>query len=174
MIIKNTPGDILSSKNKKDVIIGMNTTLGQVKGIGLPFTWRVTDPKPLALGSVYSFHMDRGQQLHMIICHELRKGGWEDSEKYIRFGMDYLWHRDGAKRRFSMVQIGTGRIGKRDGADFGAISTAISTSHLPVELYIFDPYERQAQESHAAVVPPSLVAFRRWNMGTGEQLLEVA
>lgn len=170
VIIEAVSGNILSPANTDDIIIGMNTELKDVRGIGNPFVWRIPSKnRPIPLGTVLSFHRERGQQLHLIVCHELGKGGWTDSEKYIRFGMDYLWDRD-RNRRFSMVQVGTGRIGRRDGAEFEKISAAITNSFLPVTLYVYNPPEEVAAEVRA-VPPITLSAFRSWGMETGEELI---
>lgn len=37
MIVGSEAGDILSPANHRDIIIGMNTSLGEVNGIGRPF-----------------------------------------------------------------------------------------------------------------------------------------
>lgn len=168
MILSIVPGDVLAKTNSDDVIIGMNSKLGEVAGIGLRFTWQIQHNKPLPPGTVYSFELDASRKLHMIICHHLGEGGWEDSEKYIRFGMDYLWHSEPKDRKFSMVQVGTGHIGKRDGAPVAAIIDAISTSHLPVTLYVYQPPERVAVEARQFVTRPPLVAYRSWSRESGE------
>lgn len=167
MILDIVEGDILKKTNKADVIIGMNSELGEVYGIGLPFTWQIQHNKPLKLGTVFSFELDKTRNLHMIICHHLYKGGWLDADKYIRFGMDFLWQSDAATREFSVVKIGTGRVGKRDGADVPKIINAISSSQLPMKLFIHRPPERVAVEAHQSVVRPPLVAFRSWSREEG-------
>jgi hypothetical protein len=167
MILDILEGDILANANKSDVIIGMNSQLGEVSGIGLPFTWQIQHNKPLILGTVFSFELDVNRNLHMITCHHLGKDGWQAADKYIRFGMDYLWHREG-HRSFSMVKIGTGHIGKRDGADVPAIISAIANSHLAVTLYNYRPSEHTMAEAKVVPKPSELVAYRSWNFKEGE------
>ncbi len=170
MILDILEGDILARDNPADVIIGMNDELKEVFGIGLRFTWQIQLNKPLRLGSVFSFELDESRKLHMIICHSIGKDGWVSADKYIRFGMDYLWHRE-VGRQFSMVKVGTGKLGKRDGADFAAIMSAIATSHLGVKMYTYNPPETVAVEARQVVPMPSLVAYRSWSLEEGEQAL---
>src|SRR4051812_21268231 len=98
-------GDILSPSNPRDIIIGMNTDLEDVTGIGLRFVRNVIPLLALDLGSVISFDFDQKRKLHMIICHKLGKGGWADAEQYVRFGLDYLEHLNDTGRQYSIVQI---------------------------------------------------------------------
>ncbi|TXH01058.1 MAG: hypothetical protein E6R05_06155 [Candidatus Moraniibacteriota bacterium] len=158
-------GDITRPTNPADVIIGMNSTLSDVLGIGRPFVKKVAAIHPIVRGSVLSFKFTPERHLHMIICHDIGEGGWVGADQQVRFGMDYLWHTDGS-RRYSIVQIGTGRVGKRDGADPTAIRSAIAASFLPVNLYVYDPGAREAVE--AAVQAP-LRAFRAWHPVLGEE-----
>jgi hypothetical protein len=170
MITKITEGDILSPKNHADVIIGMNAELAEVNGIGLPFTWQIRRENPIPLGTVFSFELDDERQLHLLVCHHIGEGGWVHADKYVRFGLDYLWQSEPQTKKFSSVQIGTGRIGERDGADFPAIHTAMATSHLPLELFIFKPLEPVAVEANVTPLR-TLTAFRSWNIHEGELAL---
>ena len=92
--------------------------------------------------------------------------GWDNADKYVRFGLDYLWNKEGNSRYFSIVEIGTGRLGKRDGADAGAIRTAIATSWLHVDLFVFDSPTPVAIQS---IAPKQLQAYRYWNHVSGEE-----
>lgn len=166
MIKSIVPGDITARTNVSDIIIGMNTNLDEVTGIGLPFTWRIKEKTPFALGTVISFELDMRRHLHMIICHQIGDHGWRDAEKYVRLGLDYLWQKEGDARYFSIVEIGTGRIGKRDGADATAIRSAIANAWLPVELFVFDSPTPVALE---AVAPKELRAYRCWDQFAGER-----
>jgi hypothetical protein len=82
--------------------------------------------------------------------------------------MDYLWQTEKQSRQFSIVEIGTGRIGKRDGADPISIRTAMANSYLPATLFIHNP--RELEPVHEVLSLP-LVAYRSWNARQGEQLL---
>ena len=93
----------------------------------------------------------------MLICHDIGAGGWKNAPQFVRFGMDFLWHTE-QTRKYSIVQIGTGRVGYRDGADNGAIRTAIANSFLPVVLFVYDAKKRMP--AHAALAP--LKPFRAW------------
>ncbi len=163
-------GDITGSDNPRDIIIGMNTELQEVHGIGKPFVREIEAVYPLQLGSVLSFEFDDRRHLHMIVCHCLGRNGWSQSDRYVRFGMDYLWRRDGETRQFSIVKIGTGRIGKRDGADHAAIHTAMATSYLPVHLFLYEAGEAVAADIGLRM-PTTLRAYRRWDMTHGEMSL---
>lgn len=102
----------------------------------------------------------------MLICHEIGKDGWACADEYVRFGMDYLWHTEGG-RHYSAVQIGTGQVGKRDGADSTAIRSAMADSFLPIDLYVYLSTVRQVIE--ATTVHPPLRAFRAWHPTHGEE-----
>lgn len=165
MIKDIVSGDITSPENRADIIIGMNSKLKDVTGIGMPFVSNVKTVHPIELGSVLSFKFDGSRQLHMIVCHHLGPGGWEDADMHVRFGMDYLWHTS-KRRKYSIVKIGTGRVGIRDGSDPIRIHTAMATSHLPVTLFIYDPKEKVAVVS--ALERP-LVPYRAWHPVHGEE-----
>jgi hypothetical protein len=166
MITEIVFGDITLGTNECDIIIGMNTTLQEVTGIGLNFSWRVDHKKPFALGTVLSFKLDRMRNLHMIICHKLGDDGWCDADKYIRFGLDYLWSKNENNRYYSIVEIGTGRVGQRDGADAAAIRSAIANSWLRAELFVFDSLKPVAIEQ---ISPKVLRAYRCWDYQDGEK-----
>lgn len=171
MILDVIQGDILNPSNPNDIIIGMNTELKEVFGIGLPFTWQIQHKQPIPLGTVFSFEFDKERRLHLIICHKIGTDGWTGADKYIRFGMDYLWHTEPSNRTFSMVKVGTGHIGKRDGANVPDIMSAIASSHLPVTLYVYTPLEKEAVEARAQTPPSTLTAYRSWNFQEGEMAL---
>ena len=166
-MIKNiVVGDITSPANPYDIIIGMNSTLSDVTGIGLPFVQKIAAIHPIVPGSVLSFEFTPERHVHMVICHDIGETGWIYADRYVRFGMDYLWHTERG-RCYSIVQIGTGRVGKRDGADPAAIRSAMAASYLPVDLDGYDPGARQVVD--AAVVHPPLRAFRAWHPTYGEE-----
>ena len=174
-------GDITSPANPADIIIGMNSTLSDVTGIGLEFIRDIPVIYPIVLGSVFSFEFTPERNVHMIICHTIGEGGWANADRYVRYGLDYLWKTEeaqytgehgmdhlltGSPRRYSIVQIGTGRVGKRDGADHALIRSAIAESYLPVDLYVYDPTLRQLVEQ--AKCPP-MKAFRAYHPLHGEE-----
>ena len=162
MIIDVLVGDITSPENPHDIIIGMNADLIDVTGIGRHFVKDIFPMKSLDLGSVISFNFDKKRKLHMIICHTIGSGGWTRAADHIRYGMDYLEHFNDESRTYSIVQIGKGRVGQRDGANSAAIHTAMSTSHLPVTLFVFDNTQQQAIEQR---VPLHIVSA--WNPVSG-------
>jgi hypothetical protein len=161
-------GDITSSDNPSHIIIGMNSQLQDVLGIGMPFVDKIETAHPIKLGSVLSFKFDGTRNLHMLICHHLGRDGWVGADMHVRYGMDYLWQTEEWGKSFSIVQIGTGRVGTRDGANAVAIRTAMATSHLPVNLYIYRKPEGVA-ESNAVPVP--LTAYRHFHPVYGEERL---
>jgi hypothetical protein len=167
MIINIKVGDITAPENNADLIIGMNSQLIDVYGIGKPFVNKINTIHPIMLGSVLSFTFDDCRNLHMLICHHLGKGGWNNADKYVRYGMDYLWHSESNAKRFSIVQIGTGRVGIRDDADSTSIRTAMANSFLPVDLFIFEQPKQQVNAS--AVLP--LRAYRHFHPVLGEERL---
>tara|TARA_B100000508_G_scaffold77059_1_gene59946 strand:- start:2125 stop:2646 length:522 start_codon:yes stop_codon:yes gene_type:complete len=160
MIIGHETGDITHPSNKRDIIIGMNRTLQNVTGIGYPFVSGLNLAGELELGGVLSFKFDHGRHLHMLICHTNEIGGWEDSHKYVRFGLDFLWQQDTDGRDFSIVEIGTGKNGRKQGADAPRIHRAMGNSFLDLTLFVNhnDP-ERVA--AHDALVVP-MEAYRAW------------
>lgn len=168
MIKEIIVGDITSKDNRADIIIGMNSQLHDVTGIGTPFVNKVKTAHPIDLGGVLSFKFDEGRHVHMIICHHLGKDGWIGAEMHVRFGLDYLWKTEGNRRKFSIVQVGTGRVGTRDGADPVSIRTAMATSFLQVKLFIHNPLETKA--AHVSLKRP-MVAYRAWHPTMGEERL---
>ena len=164
-------GDITSPCNKKHIILGMNNTLEDlVNRIGRPYVekLRANLTHPLDLGSVLSFRFDQKRDLYMLVCHQIGIGGWSNASKYVRFGMDYIDHTDNkGDHEFSIVQIGTGPIGRRDGADYPSIHTAIADSHLPVTLFIRDTVDTPV----TIQLPKKLVAYGIWHPEYGLQNL---
>jgi hypothetical protein len=173
MIVDIVEGDITAPENTADIIIGMNSLLGDVTGIGRPFVNTLKTTHPIQLGCVLSFEFDDSRQLHMIICHHIGMGGWEGSDMHVRFGLDYLWQKpEHALRKFSIVKIGSGRVGQRDGANSAAILTAMTTSFLPVTLFLFN--KRLQGEGVEALKKPPLRALCVWNPKFGEEVLLAA
>ena len=168
MITDIIPGDILHPSRRTDIIVGMNPRFADVFGIAKPFVSNISDIRDVPLGSVVSFKFDETRNLHLLICHVLGEGGWEKADQYVRYGLDYLWVAD-PKRKYSIVRIGTGRVGRRDGADAVAIHTAMVNSFLPVDLYIPSELDRMPAEFSARVIP-----FRLWNMAHGETKISLA
>lgn len=168
-MIKNIKvGSICEPTNRTDIILGMNMTFDDVLGIARPFVENIQRVREATLGSVISFQYDEGRNLHLLVCHQIGKGGWMDADKYVRYGMDYLWKAD-PFREYSIVSIGTGRVGRRDGADHAAIRTAMSTSFLPVDLFILDERAPIPAEMSAKILP-----FRMWDIERGEVPLRMA
>jgi hypothetical protein len=167
-------GDITDPRNRRHIIIGMNSTLDDVIGIGVPYAnkLRASLVNPLTLGHVLSFRYDEGRRLHMIICHNIGFGGWKNADQHVRFGMDYLNQTEGETGEFSIVQIGTGKIGKRDGADHVAIRTAIATSFLPVTLFVRG--ESMMLPAVLAEPPHHMEAYAVWAPECGRQNISVA
>lgn len=149
----------------------MNKSLKDVRGIGREALANITHAFDLSLGSVITFPYDARRNLHMIICHSLGKDGWVDAEKYVRFGLDFLWQQ-AEPRKYSIVEIGTGRVGLRDGADSAAIHTAIATSYLPVLQFIVEPDDVVTKSDVLELfpAPPSRV----WDRQRGEMQLDWA
>jgi hypothetical protein len=172
MIIDIKSGDITARENPSDIVIGMNAQLTDVQGIGKPFISKIQRTRPLRLGSVLSFEFDRDRALHMLICHNIGKGGWKDAPNYVRFGLDYLWDKQ-PEVVHSIVRIGTGRVGMRDGADHASIHAAMAISHLKLELFVL-PSERDLVAMENLLASPTLVPFRYWSEAEGEQPLRVA
>lgn len=167
MIDNIRQADITLPNNPSDIIIAMNQTLSEVTGIGLSFVRQIKLSRPLVRGSVLSFEFTPARNVHVLICHKIGPNGWVDADKYVRFGMDFLWRNDAAllsdeggfdrpktaqPRRYSIVEIGTGRVGRRDGADHAAIRRAMEASHLHVDLYLYKPPARDKTVS--AIVTP--------------------
>jgi hypothetical protein len=172
MIIDIRHGDITTRENSSDIIIAMNTELGDVRGIGKPFVSKIARTRGLQLGSVFSFSFDTDRALHMLICHKLGTDGWTDADSYVRFGLDFLWQKQ-RDVEHSIVRIGTGRVGKRDGADHARILTAMATSHLKLRLFVL-PDEREQVAMENLLSSPNLVPFRQWSRETGETPIRVA
>jgi hypothetical protein len=141
MILETIIGDITDAGNHRDIIIGMNTELGELSALGRRF---IDDGIPgvcQALGSILTFEFDNDRLLHMIICHNLNENGWRCADMYVRFALDWLWANN-REREYSIVEIGKGEVGQKYGADHAAIHTAIATSYLPVTLFVKPPQMR--------------------------------
>jgi hypothetical protein len=174
MLKKIVFGDITSPTNKADIIIGMNSQMKDVRGIGFPFVKRLQIKQPINLGSVISFEFKQGRQLHMIVCHHIGADGWVGADMHVRFGMDYLWQQPETHMRdHSIVQIGNGRAGQRDGANTGAILSAMANSFLPVTLFVFTPVKEEADAS-VVTLRPRNHAIRVWHPLHGEERVTVA
>ena len=172
-IVSHEHSDITSSGFHCDIIIGMNQELQDVRGIGRRVLQGYEPLRKLPLGSVITFPWDKaGRELHLLICHKLGEGGWERAEQHVRYGLDYLNHKEGrSERGHGIVEIGKGRVGKRDGADPTLIHQAIADSWLPVTLFIFDPPDlREAVSGQVIPIRPSST----WSMETGERSLLAA
>lgn len=168
MILETFAGDIESPLNPRDVIIGMNRDLSERTPFAISVSNRHKIVTPVEMGSVLSFEYRDGRKVHMLVCHEIGQGGWNDADKYVRWCLDYLWY-TAPERQYSVVHIGTGRIGKRDGADGAAIMTALAQSHLEMVLYQKSTLN---QEALPAVVQPALIhAYRLWQPSKGEMRL---
>ncbi|MAZ56616.1 hypothetical protein CL653_02400 [bacterium] len=159
-------GDITSPENPAHIIIGMNSQLNDVTGIGRPFANKIRTAHPIKLGSVLSFKFDATRNLHMLICHHLGKNGWAGSDMHVRYGMDYLWQTEKHTEVFSIVAIGTGRIGVRDDADAVAIRTAMANSYLPADLFIYQKPEMAVMHDEA---PVPLHVYRHFHPIYGEE-----
>lgn len=164
------PEDITSPKNKHDIVIGMNSILSEPSALGRRVLGGKSITRDLTLGDVITFDFDPGRKLHMIICHHIGKGGWAHAEKYIRTGLDYLWHSGRDDQQFSIVRIGTGLVGRRDGADAAAIHSAMATSYAPLHLFVWDPVEQIVAR---AALPP-LRPLHAWNIAKGERRIRMA
>ena len=164
-------GNILDCSNRSNIIIGMNTEFSDVRGIGKPFVERISKTRTIRLGTVVTFNYDNDRELHMIVCHTLGRGLWSNAEQYVRYGMDYLWNCD-RESNYSIVNIGTGRVGMRDGADHASIRGAIASSYLPVDLFILNEPERIAAEATARIIP--LAPLRMWDMQEGQVPIRAA
>ena len=171
-MIKNIfVGDILDPENRADIIIAMNIEFRDVQGIGRAFIGKILQTRAIRLGTVISFEYDESRELHMLICHHIGKGGWRDAEQFVRYGMDYLWH-SAPRRKYSIVNIGTGRVGIRDGADHAKIREAVVGSFLPVDLYVYNERARIPAEASARSLP--VKALRMWDMEHGQVPIQVA
>lgn len=168
-------GDITAPENKSDIIIGMNSQLSDVTGIGLPFVKDAVPTRAIQLGSVITYEFDTVRKLHMLICHSLGNGGWRDSERYVRFGLDYLAHVNQMEMEketnYSIVNIGTGRVGTRDGSDPIGIKRAMADSHLVIDLFVYTPPSVHA-DVRAARAPLRLVGA--WSPHYGEERIPLA
>lgn len=170
MIRNIISGDITDpNTHPGDRIIGMNTKLNEASAIGRPFVHTIAVVKQINLGSVLTFEFGAGRLLHMLICHRIGRGGWSDADKYVRYCLDYLWQQQHGERLYSIVQIGKGPVGQRDGADVSAIRTAMATSWLEMDLVI----REDSQEAHVAVAALPMVPFRVWDMHRGEREIRV-
>lgn len=168
-IIGYKADDITSTRYSCDIIIGMNTELEDVRGIGRRvLATRRKSLQNLSHGSVVTFPWDEsGRLLHMLICHEVGVGGWKYADRHIRYGLDYLRYREPqSERGYGIVQIGAGRVGQRDKADLPSINSAIANSLLPVTMFIFDRPQLADQPS-VALMPP-LKASSVWTRERGE------
>ncbi len=170
MITDIISGDITAPTNKRNIIIGMNTEMGEPSIIGKPFAKKVIPIQLIHLGSVLTFRFDQERLLHMIICHHLEKGGWRNADQFVRYGLDYLWQLPNTEQQdYSIVQIGRGKIGQRDGANCSMIHSAIATSWLPVTMFVHFEGGRPAPAER--VEQPSPLEFvEGWSSRVGRML----
>jgi hypothetical protein len=172
VIKKIVVGDITDVSNQRHIILGMNNTLEDlVNRIGRPYVekLRADLTHPLELGSVLSFRFD---DHHLLVCHEIGHGGWHDADRYIRFGLDYLDHAENNKvDEFSIVQIGTGLIGVRDGAIYHSIHAAMTNSHLPMTLFVWDDHVVPLYKKRDELL--EMVAYAAWTPDWGRQELDL-
>jgi hypothetical protein len=87
--------------------------------------------------------------------------------------LDYLNQMEDEERRasHSIVNIGTGRVGTRDGADPIAIKRAMADSHLIVDLFVFKPETAMAD---VRVMRAPLRPVRAWSPGFGGETIPLA
>lgn len=167
-IVKIYPRDIFDPRNRLDIVVGMNTTFAEASSLSLSVLEKRTLTQELELGDVITFDFNNRsmQKLHLIICSRIGSGGWKNADQYVRWGLDYLWRRSNFTQEFSIVQIGTGQVGQRDGADAAAIHTAMALSFVPTHLYVLD--EVVASVATNVIAMPSR-PIRIWNMHRGEK-----
>lgn len=121
----------------------MNTTLEDLTLLGSEYAGSLSKKltHPIELGSVLSFDMNGGgRMLHMLICHHIGYQGWREAPRFIKFCLnkieqDKRLYGTTGKMGFSIVHIGNGPIGTRDGSDPEENLRAIKESRLPVTLY---------------------------------------
>ena len=170
MINEICVGDIMSPSNESDVIIGMNSNLADVTGIGRPFIANVSALFPILKGGILSFSLDEKRNLHMLICHDFWEGGWKNAHLHVRYSLDYLWHEMQTQtepRSFSIVDIGTGRVGRRDGANTAPIRHAMADSYLPLSLFVLPPNSEVFVRDESKLSP--LSPYRAWHPIYGEK-----
>jgi hypothetical protein len=136
----------MSSKNRRHIVVGMNVDLVEPSAIPRPYVDKLRESLDcsLELGTVLSFdvktrpEMGFCQRLHAVVCHTVHRigRGWNGADRHVRFALDYLHYTERHTGEFSIVRIGTGPVGLRDGADHAAILTAMNNSFLPLTLYI--------------------------------------
>ncbi|MDP1689676.1 MAG: hypothetical protein Q8L52_00485 [bacterium] len=172
MIVDIHHGDITDLRNKRDIIIGMNVKLAEASAIGRRVLVDKIITRDMQLGDVITFKFDAERDLHMIICHRLGVGGWAcHADAYIRFGLDFLWQHSKGNNEFSIVKIGCGLVGRRDGADSTAIHTAMTNSFARLHLFVWDKPKRT--ETNVVNLPP-LQPLRTWSSGRGEREIRIA
>ena len=164
MILDIHMGDITHPFNKRDIIIGMNTKLVEASAIGRRVLVDKFATRALELGDVLTFKYDQHRHLHMVICHTIGEGGWEHADRFLRFGLDYLWQRN-PQKEFSIVKVGTGSVGIRDGADPSTLHSAMASSYLPLHLFV-RPEQGEAVDRAAEIAPVPLVAL--WSHSRGD------
>ncbi len=160
MITAKKHGDITSqlANPDADIIIAMNPEFKELTKLAKQFVGKPYD-EYTKMGSVLTFKFDDKRRLHMVICHELRKNGWKNAYKFLRIGLDRLWLKtqtDWTERKFAIVQIGDGVVGRKYGANVPALEKAIAESFLPVTLF------KLGDTAKAAVTtpfPPSPLVF---------------
>ena len=170
MISEICVGDIMSPTNESDVIIGMNSNLADVTGIGRPFIANVSALFPILKGGILSFSLDGKRNLHMLICHDLWEDGWQAAHLHVRYSLDHLWQETQTQtepRSFSIVDIGTGRVGRRDGAHTALIRLAMANSFLPLSLFVLPSDSEVFVRDESKL--PALSAYRAWHPIYGEE-----
>ena len=168
-IDKTRIGDITSFTNKSHIVFAMNDTLEEATPLIAPYVEKLAfgPENPLTLGSVLSFPFTNGRKLFLVICHKIGFGGWEGADQYLRFGLDWINHYKQKGDTFSIVEVGTGPSGMRDGADAASLKTAIATSYLPVYLFVREEVKVMAAAAAANKAPLNLAAFAYFSPQNG-------
>ena len=146
-------GDIFDKKYKNnDIIIGMNPEFKNLSDLAIQ-ALNITEGNKINandcdldfLGTVVTFESeDTKRRVHMILCHTPED--WNDADKYIKQGMNSIFYTQDemgnlsggnhAKRSYSIVKIGTGPEGIKNGADFSKIVEGMASSDLPVTMFV--------------------------------------
>ena len=133
MIITEKRGDIFTTTDKH-IIFALNTEgyndagfAGQVAERGFS---EIVNTGGNRLGDVMEKTIG-GITYHGIVCHSLKKGGWQNAPHIIRESLDNMKFQDDA----SAVLIGSGFIGAIQGAPVKQIYEAFKQSNKNITIW---------------------------------------
>jgi hypothetical protein len=136
MIQNVVRGDILLS-GRKHILFGVNTEgyndAGFAGMIARRYLPQIANTGPMNLGDKLEFEAE-GKTFHALVCHSLGVDGWTNAPRVIEETLNRIQLPAG--EMLASIAMGSGLIGKMQGADPIEILGALHRSKPPIELYV--------------------------------------